>query len=70
MVAYPIAYLSQYNFYRQSLFVFDDAVDGGKLKAVTAAEGLRKINPLINAKGVCMKIPMPGHKISEQGSFF
>lgn len=63
-------YLNQYNFFRQSLFAFDDAANGGKLKAVTAAEGLRKINPLINAEGVCLKIPMPGHSVSQHGSFF
>ncbi|OZC09881.1 e1-like protein-activating enzyme Gsa7p/Apg7p [Onchocerca flexuosa] len=60
------ARISYSNVVRQSLFGFVDATNGGKLKAVTAAEGLRKINPLINAEGVCMKIPMPGHSVSEQ----
>ncbi|KAM3726433.1 Ubiquitin-like modifier-activating enzyme ATG7 [Dirofilaria immitis] len=60
------ARISYSNVVRQSLFGFDDAANGGKLKAVTAAEGLRKINPLINAEGVCMKIPMPGHSVSGQ----
>nr|CRZ25880.1 BMA-ATG-7 [Brugia malayi] len=60
------ARISYSNVVRQSLFSFDDAANGGKLKAVTAAEGLRKINPLINAEGVCLKIPMPGHSVSKQ----
>ncbi|EJW86097.1 hypothetical protein WUBG_02990 [Wuchereria bancrofti] len=60
------ARISYSNVVRQSLFSFDDAANGGKLKAVTAAEGLRKINPLINAEGICLKIPMPGHNVSKQ----
>ncbi|VDN02989.1 unnamed protein product [Thelazia callipaeda] len=59
-------YVSYSNVVRQSLFTFDDAANGGKLKVVTAVEGLRKINPLVNAKGVHMKIPMPGHNVSDQ----
>uniref|UniRef100_A0A915Q2D5 Ubiquitin-like modifier-activating enzyme ATG7 n=1 Tax=Setaria digitata TaxID=48799 RepID=A0A915Q2D5_9BILA len=60
------ARISYSNVVRQSLFSFDDAANGGKFKALTAAEGLRKINPLISAEGICMKIPMPGHSVPQQ----
>ena len=33
-------------------------------KAETAAESLRKIFPSINAKGIQLEIPMPGHFVS------
>ncbi|XP_065918994.1 ubiquitin-like modifier-activating enzyme ATG7 [Dysidea avara] len=48
---------------RQSLFEFDDCANGGKPKAETAAEQLKKIFPGVNAKGVTLSIPMPGHTV-------
>jgi ubiquitin-like modifier-activating enzyme ATG7 len=51
---------------RQSLFEFDDCLDGGKPKAAAAAEKLRRIFPGVEAKGVRMMIPMPGHPVAEK----
>ncbi|WAR26225.1 ATG7-like protein, partial [Mya arenaria] len=52
---------------RQTLFVFDDcrSVPGGRPKAEAAAESLKKIFPGVNAEGVSLSIPMPGHTITE-----
>ncbi|XP_022039217.1 ubiquitin-like modifier-activating enzyme atg7 isoform X1 [Helianthus annuus] len=47
---------------RQSLYTFDDSVKGDK-KAVAAAESLRKIFPAVEAEGIVMAIPMPGHPV-------
>jgi hypothetical protein len=46
---------------RQSLFTFEDCLEGGKPKAAAAAEALRGIFPSVVAAGVDMVIPMPGH---------
>jgi len=46
---------------RQSLFDFEDAQNGGKPKAETAAAKLAKIFPEVNSKGYNLEIPMPGH---------
>lgn len=46
---------------RQSLFVFDDCLDGGKLKAEAAAEAVRRINPSVRSGASCISIAMPGH---------
>lgn len=51
---------------RQSLFNFEDCLDGGKHKAEAAAESLKRIYPNINAKGIRLSIPMPGHFVSDQ----
>ncbi|KAH8984457.1 hypothetical protein EDB92DRAFT_1887074 [Lactarius akahatsu] len=48
---------------RQPLFEFDDCIDGGKPKAEAAAARLRKIFPGVDAEGVTLSIPMPGHPI-------
>ncbi|XP_060572197.1 ubiquitin-like modifier-activating enzyme ATG7 isoform X2 [Ruditapes philippinarum] len=52
---------------RQTLFVFDDCkkTAGGCLKALAAAEALKKIFPGVNSEGVNLSIPMPGHTVSE-----
>jgi ubiquitin-like modifier-activating enzyme ATG7 len=46
---------------RQSLFEFADCKDGGRFKAVAAAEALKRIFPGVTAEGLVMTIPMPGH---------
>uniref|UniRef100_A0A182RPJ7 Autophagy-related protein 7 n=1 Tax=Anopheles funestus TaxID=62324 RepID=A0A182RPJ7_ANOFN len=48
---------------RQTLYRFEDALNGGKPKATTASERLREINPAAKIVGVNLKIPMPGHPI-------
>ena len=50
---------------RQSLFVFDDSLNGGKPKATAAAEALCHIFPGVNAVGVQLSIPMPGHTVTD-----
>ncbi|KAF9426171.1 Autophagy protein 7 [Podila epigama] len=52
---------------RQPLFDFEDCLEGGKEKAATAAANLRRVYPGVNAVGISMSIPMPGHPISAQG---
>jgi len=49
---------------RQSLFMFEDCLNGGKPKAVAAAERLRQIFPGVTAEGYNLSIPMPGHPLS------
>lgn len=46
---------------RQTLYEYEDTINGGKPKAETAAEKLRKIYPEINAHGFSIAVPMPGH---------
>ncbi len=46
---------------RQSLFSFNDCLNGGRHKAVAAAEALRCIYPGIEAQAEVFTIPMPGH---------
>jgi ubiquitin-like modifier-activating enzyme ATG7 len=48
---------------RQTLYEYEDTINGGKPKAETAAERLRKIYPEINAHGYSISIPMPGHYV-------
>ncbi|XP_064633956.1 ubiquitin-like modifier-activating enzyme ATG7 isoform X1 [Lineus longissimus] len=57
--------ISYSNPVRQSLFTFDDCLHGGKPKAQAAAESLKKIFPGLNATGITLSIPMPGHIVSE-----
>ncbi|KAJ9113198.1 hypothetical protein QFC22_006037 [Naganishia vaughanmartiniae] len=49
---------------RQPLFEFEDSLGGGKPKAAAAAKALKRICPNVNATGIAMSIPMPGHPIS------
>ena len=51
---------------RQSLFTFGDCLNGGKQKAQAAAEALKKIFPSMDATGVELSIPMPGHAVTEK----
>lgn len=55
------ATVSYSNPVRQSLFVFDDCLGGGKPKAAAAAAALRAIFPSVAAEGLELAIPMPGH---------
>ncbi|XP_038067889.1 ubiquitin-like modifier-activating enzyme ATG7 [Patiria miniata] len=48
---------------RQSLFEFEDSLEGGKPKAQAAAERLKKIFPGMQATGLSLSIPMPGHAV-------
>ena len=48
---------------RQPLFEFADCLEGGKPKAEAAAEALRRIYPSVNATGIQLAIPMPGHPV-------
>ncbi|KAL4457081.1 hypothetical protein ABPG74_014719 [Tetrahymena malaccensis] len=56
--------ISYSNPVRQSLYEFEDTINGGKPKAETAAEKLKKIFPDIVSKGYQIKIPMPGHYLA------
>ena len=57
--------VSHSNPVRQSLFTYEDAINGGKPKAECAAKNLSTIQPGIVSKGYKMKIPMPGHILSD-----
>ncbi|XP_033097274.1 ubiquitin-like modifier-activating enzyme ATG7 [Anneissia japonica] len=59
--------ISYSNPVRQSLFEFEDSQAGGKPKAETAAEKLKRIFPGVNAVGYDFSIPMPGHAIGASG---
>ncbi|KAK6176592.1 hypothetical protein SNE40_014847 [Patella caerulea] len=50
---------------RQSLFVFEDCLNGGKPKAEAAADSMKTIFPGVNSLGLSLTIPMPGHSITE-----
>ena len=50
---------------RQSLFNFEDCLEGGKAKAQAASEMLKKIFPGVKTSGHNINIPMPGHPISD-----
>ncbi|CAD5110770.1 unnamed protein product [Dimorphilus gyrociliatus] len=54
--------ISYSNPVRQSLFFFEDSLNGGKPKAETAAINLKKIFPGVKATGISLSIPMPGHQ--------
>ncbi|SAM85228.1 probable APG7-component of the autophagic system [Ustilago bromivora] len=48
---------------RQPLFDFEDCLDGGQAKAECAAKKLMRIYPGVEAKGISLSIPMPGHPV-------
>lgn len=50
---------------RQSLFTYEDCLNGGVPKAETAAKALQRIFPGVNSSGFQLQIPMPGHSVSE-----
>ncbi|CAG8517241.1 14406_t:CDS:10 [Funneliformis caledonium] len=51
---------------RQPLFFFEDCLEGGKPKAQTAAENLKKVYPGVITEGHDISIPMPGHPITSE----
>ncbi|XP_029456633.1 ubiquitin-like modifier-activating enzyme ATG7 [Rhinatrema bivittatum] len=58
------AKISYSNPVRQPLYEFEDCLSGGKSKALAAADRLQKIFPGVNANGLNMSIPMPGHPVN------
>uniref|UniRef100_A0ABM5FK84 Ubiquitin-like modifier-activating enzyme ATG7 n=1 Tax=Pogona vitticeps TaxID=103695 RepID=A0ABM5FK84_9SAUR len=58
------AKISYSNPVRQPLYEFEDCLEGGKSKALAAADRLQKIFPGVNAEGFNMSIPMPGHPVN------
>ncbi|XP_004364215.1 E1-like protein-activating enzyme G [Capsaspora owczarzaki ATCC 30864] len=48
---------------RQTLFQFEDCLDGGKPKAAAAAAALKRIFPSMVSEGHNLSIPMPGHSV-------
>ncbi|KAI6657889.1 hypothetical protein LOD99_15607 [Oopsacas minuta] len=50
---------------RQSLFTFEDSLNGGKCKSEAAADALKRIFPGVSSRGFNISIPMPGHPVSE-----
>lgn len=46
---------------RQSLFTLRDCENGGRPKAVAAAEALQTIAADVKSEGIVLSIPMPGH---------
>ena len=57
------ATVSYSNPVRQPLFEFKDCLDGGRPKAEAAAEALKRIYPGVDATGLRLSIPMPGHPV-------
>ena len=50
---------------RQSLFEYADCLDGGRPKAEAAAAAVQRVFPSSAARGVRLRVPMPGHPLSE-----
>ena len=59
------ASVSYSNPVRQPLFNFEDCQNGGKKKALRAAESLREIYPGVDAEGHVMSVPMIGHPVTD-----
>ncbi|KAL1923101.1 uncharacterized protein VTP21DRAFT_9477 [Calcarisporiella thermophila] len=51
---------------RQSLFEFEDCLEGGRAKAECAAEKIRRIYPGVECEGHTLSIPMPGHPLNNR----
>jgi ubiquitin-like modifier-activating enzyme ATG7 len=51
---------------RQSLFTFEDCLNGGRPKAVAAAQRLKEIFPSMEAEGHDLSIPMAGHAVESE----
>ncbi|KAK3377843.1 hypothetical protein B0H63DRAFT_227482 [Podospora didyma] len=50
---------------RQPLFSFQDCLNGGKPKAIRAAETLKEIYPGVEAEGHVLSVPMLGHPVGD-----
>ncbi|KAL6247402.1 Autophagy protein 7 [Rhinocladiella similis] len=50
---------------RQPLFNFEDCLEGGKQKALRAADALRQIYPGVESKGYVLSVPMAGHPTTD-----
>ena len=48
---------------RQCLYTFEDSKNPNNEKAKIAAQRLQEIFPLVETRGINLKIPMPGHAI-------
>jgi ubiquitin-like modifier-activating enzyme ATG7 len=51
---------------RQPLFNYNDCLEGGKKKALRAAEALREIYPGVDSSGHVLSVPMLGHRITDE----
>lgn len=51
---------------RQPLFNFEDCLNGGKRKAIRAAEALKDVYPGVESEGHVMSVPMIGHPITDE----
>lgn len=58
--------VSMSNPVRQSLYTFEDCLNGGELKAVAAVKSLQRIFPAVEAASIELEIPMPGHSVPIQ----
>lgn len=50
---------------RQSLYTMEDCLNGGDFKAEAAVKSLNRIFPAMEAEGVVISIPMPGHPVPD-----
>ncbi|WXC57692.1 Autophagy protein 7 [Fusarium graminearum] len=51
---------------RQPLFNFNDCLEGGKPKALRAAEALKEIYPGVDSEGHALSVPMLGHPFTDE----
>lgn len=58
--------VSMSNPLRQSLYTLEDCLNGGEYKALAAVKSLKQIFPAVEADGIVMAIPMPGHPVPRQ----
>ena len=60
------ATVSYSNPVRQPLFTFEDCQNGGKRKAIRAAEALKEVYPGVESEGHIMSVPMIGHPVTDE----